>query len=90
MNLRPQQFERRDEGWRLRNSKSTLVECRIRQTVAKLYALIVVSGSETFLDEIYPDSTSAMLRAKQVRDGLVRSGDWTDVGDHAPYSSGSS
>jgi hypothetical protein len=90
MNLRAKQFESNDEAWRLRNSKSTLVKCRIRPTVSKLYALTVVSGSETFLDEFDPDSTSAMLRAMQVRDGLMRSGDWTDVGDHAPYSSISS
>ena len=90
MSLRPRQFDSHDEAWRLRNVKSRLVECRIRQTVSKLYALTVVSGSETFLDEIYPDSTSAMLRATQVRDGLLRSGDWTDVDDHAPSTSVSS
>jgi hypothetical protein len=84
MNRRPERFEINEEAWRLRGSKSTFVECRITQTVSKLYALTVVSGSETFLDEIYPDATSAKLRATQVRDRLLGSGDWTSVSDRRP------
>lgn len=71
------------EGWRLRNSKSTCVECRISCTASNLYALTVVSGSETFLEEIYPDVTTAMMRATQVRDRLMSSGTWTVVGQQS-------
>ena len=57
--------------------RAKLVECLVRQTMSKLYTVIVVTGGETLLDEIYPDSVSALRRATQVRDRLIESGDWT-------------
>ena len=81
MNRRAGDIDTNGNAWQLRGSKSTLVECRIRQTPSKLYAMTVVSGVETFLNEMYPDSTSAMRRALQVRDQLLRSGNWTTVSD---------
>jgi hypothetical protein len=70
-------------AWRLRSSKNTVVECRIRPTVSKLYTLNVVMGSETVLDEIYPDAASALRRAAQVRDRLMGSGEWAAIGCHS-------
>jgi hypothetical protein len=64
-------------AWRLNGSTRTEVECTIQQTVSKVFVLTVVSGSDVFLDEVYPDWPSAMTRALQVRDRLIQSGNWT-------------
>ena len=70
----------RDPVWRLhRPATGTDVECRIGQSVSKTFIVTVVSGSEVFLDEVYPDATSARSRALQVRDRLLASGDWTSA-----------
>jgi hypothetical protein len=53
---------------------------------AREFETSVVSGLETLLDEMYPDSTSAIRHAIQVRDRLLRSGDWANVSDQ-PASS---
>ena len=63
--------------WRLRGATKRLVECSVRRTISKLYVVTVVFGSETLLDETYPDYSSAMTRAVHVRDGLLKSGGWT-------------
>ena len=65
--------------WRLRRAAEKLVECSVRQTVSKLYTVTVVIGSEACLDEIYPDSVSAMRRAIDIRERLLKSGGWTAV-----------
>jgi len=62
-----------------RPATGTDVECRIEQRVSKTFIVTVVSGSEVFLDEVYPDATSARSRALQVRDRLLASGDWTSA-----------
>lgn len=70
----------RDPVWRLhRPATGTDVECRIEQTVSKTFIVTVISGAAVFLDEVYPDATSARSRALLVRDGLLASGDWTSV-----------
>ena len=50
------------------------MECTVRPTALNLFAVTVVLGSETFLSECYPDSPSAMTRATQIRDHLMRDG----------------
>ena len=70
-------------AWRLLGSKNTIVECTIRQTVSLLYVVTVASGSETFVDEVYPDLSSAMSRALQVRDRLLNTGDWANISAYA-------
>jgi hypothetical protein len=71
--------------WRLRlPSTQTEVEGRIEHTVSKTFIVTVVSGSEVFLDEVYPDSSSAMSRALQVRDSLLAGDDWTSVSEEDP------
>jgi hypothetical protein len=69
--------------WRLRGSTDKVIECCVAPTAATVHAVIVVLGSETFLNECYPDAASATRRAMQVRDGLLRSGRWTVVGHAA-------
>ena len=64
-------------AWRLHGSTRTEVECTIQQTVSRVFVVTVVSGSDVFLDEVYPDWRSAMTRALQVRDRLIQSGTWT-------------
>ena len=63
--------------WRLQGARAKLVECLVQQTISKLYTVIVLTGSETLLDEMYPDAVTAMRRATQVRDRLTERGDWT-------------
>ena len=60
--------------WRLHRVTGNCVECNVRPTAWSLFALTVTLGSETFLSECYPDSPSAMKRATQIRDHLVRDG----------------
>lgn len=62
--------------WRLHGTTRTPVECSVRQTPSTLYMVTVMRGSETFLDESYPDAASAMRRATQIREGLIKSGGW--------------
>lgn len=63
--------------WRLRGMTDNIVECRVEPTPARVHAVTVVLGAETFLNECYPDAASAVRRAMQVRDDLLKSGSWT-------------
>ena len=65
--------------WRLRGSTDKVIECCVDLTPSKSHALTVILGRETFLDETYPDESSARTRALQVRDGLLKRGGWTVV-----------
>ena len=69
--------------WRLRGSTDKVIECSVVPTEATVHAVTVVFGSETFLNECYPDAASATRRAMQVRDGLLANGGWTVVGQAA-------
>ena len=69
--------------WRLRGSTDKVIECRVDRTYSTLHAITVVVGHETFLNECFPDASSAQTRALQVRDGLLKSGWWTVVGPSA-------
>lgn len=69
--------------WRLKGLTERLVECFVKPTPHRLHAVRIVFGSETFLDEYYPDIASAMRRATQVRDRLLKSGGWTPAGRFA-------
>lgn len=69
--------------WRLRGSTDKIVECCIVQRISKAYAVTVVLGPETFLDESYPDAPSASRRAMEIRDRLLASGGWTTVAEAA-------
>ena len=69
--------------WRLRGSTEKILECCMAPTAATVHAVTVVFGSETFLNECYPDAASATRRGMQIRDGLLESGGWTVVGDAA-------
>jgi hypothetical protein len=68
-----------DTVWQLRGSTDKVLECCVDRTPSKALAVIVVFGHETFLRETYPDETSALVRATQVRDQLLKSGGWTVV-----------
>ena len=69
--------------WRLRGPTDKVLECCVDRTASKALALTVVLGRETFLQETYPDESSALSRATQVREGLLRGGGWTVVGHAA-------
>ena len=69
--------------WQLHGSTDKVIECRVAPTAAKVHAVTVVLGSETFLHECYPDAASAMRRAMQVREGLLKNGTWTEVAQRA-------
>jgi hypothetical protein len=56
-----------------------VLECCVDRTASKSLMVTVVFGHETFLSETYPDETSALVRAAQVRDGLLTGGGWTVV-----------
>lgn len=63
--------------WRLHGATEQSVECCIRPTALRLYAVTVMRGTETFLSECYADTPSAMKRATEIRDGLLSNG-WSD------------
>jgi hypothetical protein len=65
--------------WQLRGSMDKVLECCVDRTASRSLMVTVVFGHETFLSETYPDETSALVRATQVRDGLLLSGGWTVV-----------
>jgi|SwirhisoilCB2_FD_contig_41_21363947_length_449_multi_2_in_0_out_0_2 hypothetical protein len=65
--------------WQLRGSMDKVLECCVDRTASRSLTVTVVFGNETFLSETYPDETSALVRATQVRDGLLTSGGWTIV-----------
>src|SRR5688572_27306566 len=63
--------------WTLHGATAQSVECCVRPTALRLYAVTVMRGAETFLSECYPDTPSAMKRATEIRDRLLSSG-WSD------------
>ena len=63
--------------WRLSGSTDKVVECCVDQTASKAHAITVVLGPEMFLHETYPDEASAVRRAMQVRDRLLKGGGWS-------------
>lgn len=65
--------------WQLRGSMDKVLECCIDRTPSKSLTITVVFDRATFLSETYPDETSALVRATQVRDTLLMSGRWTVV-----------
>ena len=67
--------------WVLRGSTDKVVECCLAQTPSNAHALSVVRGRETYLFETYPNEVSAVERAMQVRDGLLKSGGWSIASD---------
>ena len=72
--------------WQLRGSKDKVLECCIDRTASKSLTITVVFDRATFLSETYPDETSALVRATQVRDALLTSGRWTVVSQPALVS----
>ena len=65
--------------WRLQSTPGKLLECRIWDTPSAGFSLSVVIGSDNLLRESYPDATSAMRRAMQIQENLLKSGGWVDT-----------
>ena len=65
--------------WRLHDASDKLLECRLWDTPLTGCSLTVVIGSDNLLRESYPDPTSAMRRAMQIQEGLLKSGDWINA-----------
>ena len=63
--------------WRLNGLTNRVIDCRVTQTPSKAHAIVVLLGHETFLYETYPDQASAVGRAMQIREGLLKGGRWT-------------
>ena len=63
--------------WSLNGSTNKVVECFLEPKSSTLYVVTVEYGNETFLNETYPTRASATTRVKDVRDRLLRTGDWT-------------
>ena len=64
--------------WRLQSAPGKLLECRLWDTPLTGCSLTVVIGSDNLLHESYPDPTSAMRRALQIQEGLLKSG-WIET-----------
>ena len=59
--------------WRLRSATTNrAIECRIETRRPKLFTLHVMWGSESLLEETYPDSESARARATELRNRLLK------------------
>jgi hypothetical protein len=65
--------------WRLNGSTNKVIDCCVTQTLSSAHALVVLLGHETFLHETYPDEASAVRRAIQIREGLLKGGGWTSA-----------
>ena len=65
--------------WRLNGLTDKVLDCCLTRTPSKGHVIVVLMGRETFLDETYPDEASAMVRAMQIREGLLKGGKWTAV-----------
>ena len=50
------------------------VQCWITETSPGLFAVRVIHNHETMLEEMYPDSKTAMARANRLRSDLVKTG----------------
>jgi hypothetical protein len=72
-----------EAAWRLAGSTAKVVECFVQPTASTLHEVSVMFGGEMLLTESYPDSASAMTRATQLREGLLKSGTWTLAPDGA-------
>jgi hypothetical protein len=66
-----------EAAWRLAGSTAKVVECFVQPTASTLHEVSVRFGGEMLLVESYPDSASALTRATELRDGLLKSGTWT-------------
>ena len=64
--------------WRLHGETAKDVECFIRPGPSRILVLTLVRDNETLLHETYPDQQSAVVRASELRDGLLTRG-WTFV-----------
>lgn len=64
--------------WRLQGTTAKPVDGHVRPAGGGGWLVQVVQNYESVLTESYPDSTSAMTRAGQLRDGLVAKG-WSQV-----------
>jgi hypothetical protein len=63
--------------WRLAGSTAKMIECFVLPTSSTLHFVRVLFGAEMLLTESYPDYDTAITRAQQLRDGLLKSGPWT-------------
>lgn len=63
--------------WRLNGSTNKVIDCCVTQTPSSAHAIVVALGPEMFLHETYPDEASAVRRAMQIREGLLKGGGWT-------------
>jgi hypothetical protein len=75
--------------WRLRSSTTNkCIECRIGTSRPGLFTVSVFWGSETLLEEIYPDSLSARARATDLRSRLLKHPEWRpEMTAAAPHAS---
>ena len=64
--------------WRL-NGSNRVIDCCVSQTPSSSHSIVVLLGHETFLHETYPDEASAVRRAMQIREGLLKGGAWTSA-----------
>ena len=63
--------------WRLRSTTTNKsIECRIETSRGGLFKVVVFWGSETLLEEIYPDSLSARARGGELRGRLLKHPEW--------------
>ena len=63
--------------WRLNGPTDKVIDCCVAQTPSSAHVLVVLLGREMFLRETYPDQASAVRRAVQIREGLLKGGVWT-------------
>ena len=70
--------------WRLNGSTNKVLDCCVTQTPSSAHALEVIVGRETLVHEAYPDKASALRRATQIREGLLKDGGWTIAEPMAP------
>jgi hypothetical protein len=64
--------------WQLHGDTEKDVRCFIRPGSSRTLVLTLVRDHETLLRETYPDQHSAVVRASEIRDGLLLRG-WTFV-----------
>ena len=64
--------------WRLQGTTTKPVDGHVRPAGSGGWVVQVVQNCESVLSESYPDAASAMIRAGQLRDGLVAKG-WLQI-----------
>lgn len=73
--------------WRLRSSTTNkCLECRIETSRPARFRVVVFWGSETLLEETYPDSLSARARGTELRSRLLKHPEWQPEGTPAAVS----